>query len=186
MLKLRMPMPPSKILQRLGAGELSRLPACRQRMQDVEYPSNVQPLPEPFGTSRPRMDAEPSRGVIRTKRGHGIGGNRGRRRDVGQRLPVRTPEPELTVRPTSDLISLFVHGAMVPATQQREVCERRRPTVCPVPEVMALTEGQSAPRKPTSAIAMEQRTPQRRRNRSGARADLEHASVRVMPHHDST
>ena len=55
-----------------------------------------------------------------------IGGHRGRRRHVGQRPAVRSPELERAVGLSLDLIALLVHRAVVPATEQREVRERRR------------------------------------------------------------
>jgi hypothetical protein len=48
-------------------------------------------------------------------------GHRRRRRDTGNESTIRAPEPKLAVRPSIDLITLFVNRAMVAATEQDEV-----------------------------------------------------------------
>jgi hypothetical protein len=53
-----------------------------------------------------------------------------------------------------ELISLFVDGAMMTATQHHQVPERRRPTVNPVTDVMALAEPDFAAREAAAAIAV--------------------------------
>jgi hypothetical protein len=52
-----------------------------------------------------------------------------------------------------------MHRAVVSATQDRQVRERRRPALRPVLDVMALPEAHAVPREPTAAVAMLQRAP---------------------------
>jgi len=52
---------------------------------------------------------------------HGIARYRGRRRDLGQDLTVRATEAKLAIRLSIELIAFFVNGAVMPATEQREV-----------------------------------------------------------------
>jgi len=52
-------------------------------MQDVDRPTDIETLPQPARTRRPRMEAQPLRGVSRSQRLNWIDGQRGRRRDIG-------------------------------------------------------------------------------------------------------
>ena len=63
------------------------------RVQDVESPSYVEMLSQPARPRRPCVQVKPRRLVPRSERPDGIAGNGGRRRDVGQRSSVWTPEP---------------------------------------------------------------------------------------------
>src|ERR671913_538990 len=93
------------------------------------------------------------------------------------------PEFQRAVRLAFDLISLLVNGAMVPATEQREIRERRRSAVGPMLEVMTFDERHVAARKPTGTVTALQCASQGRRNRPRPRADLEQIAVLVVPHH---
>jgi len=86
------------------------------------------------------MQAESLRIVPCPERLDRIGGHRGRRRDLGQGPAVRPQEPERAVGLPIDLVALLVHGAMVPATEERKVRERGRAPLRPVAEVMSLGE----------------------------------------------
>jgi hypothetical protein len=66
---------------------------------------------------------------------------------------------QLAIGLALDLISLLVHRTVMPATEQSEIGERRRPSVCPMPNVMTLAEAHSAARKATTVVAMLERTP---------------------------
>jgi len=66
-------------------------------MQDVDGPSHIQPLPEPAGTPRPRVDAEALRVVTGTESLDGIFGDGGRRRYLRERTAIRPPELECPV-----------------------------------------------------------------------------------------
>jgi hypothetical protein len=90
-------------------------------VQDVDRPSQIQPLPEPAGARRPRVDANAVRVVTRAESRDGITGHGGRWRHLGQRAAVRSPEPERPVGPALDLEALLVHRPVMPAAQHREV-----------------------------------------------------------------
>ena len=55
-------------------------------------------------------------------------------------MAVRPLKSELAVGLSVHLVPLLVIRAVVPATEQGEIRERRRAAVCPVTDVMALTE----------------------------------------------
>src|SRR5881296_978451 len=116
----------------------------RQRVHDVDRPAHVQALAEPTRARCPRVDAEPLRLVPRPEGLDGIGGYRSGRRHLGQELPVRAPEVELAVGLSIHLVALLVDRAVVPATEQREVRERRRAAVRPMTDVMPLAEREPA------------------------------------------
>ena len=152
-------------------------------MQDVERPAHVKGLAQPPGARRPRVEAEPLRLVPCPQGLDGIGGDRSRRRHLGQELPVRTPELELAVRLAIDLIALLVDGAVVSTTEQREVRQRGRATVRPVAEVMPLAEREPAAGEAAAPVAVVKRSPKGRRNGPGAGADLDDLAIRGVPHH---
>jgi hypothetical protein len=128
-------------------------------MQDVDRVANVQVLPEPGWLRGVRVEGEPFRLVVRADARHGIARELRRRRHVGQHTAVRLPELQLAVRPSLDLIALFVNRAVMPATQQRQIGQRRGPALRPVTEVMALAEPHAAARKPTAAVPVLERPP---------------------------
>src|ERR1700741_1942123 len=101
-----------------------------------------------------RMQREPARHVPRAQHSQRIPGNVDRRRDLGKDAAVRATKLELAVGPPRDLITLFLDGAMVSPTEHREIGERRRPSLSPVPDVMALAEAHAAAGEATAAIAM--------------------------------
>jgi hypothetical protein len=101
----------------------------------------------------------PLRSVSRSQDVHGITGHIARRRDLGQKLPVRAAEQKLAVGLSIDLVTLLVNGAMVPATEQGEIRERSRAPLCPVTNVMALTESHSAARETAVAVSVMKRPP---------------------------
>ena len=103
------------------------------------------------------MQDEPLRIVPRSQNLDRIAAQLRRTRNVGQRPAVRAPEPQLAVRLSVEVVALLVDGAVVAATQKREVRERRGATIGPVLDVMALAEGQSAPRKAATPVAILQR-----------------------------
>ncbi len=129
------------------------------------------------------MNAEPLRLVPRPKSLDGIGGYRSGRRHLGQELPVRAPEPELAVGLSVHLVALLVNGAVVSTTEQREVRERGRAPVRPMPDVMPLAERKPAAGKAAAPVPVLERSPKGRRNGPGAGADLDHLAIRGVPHH---
>jgi hypothetical protein len=79
-------------------------------------------------------------------------------------------------------IPLLVNRAVVAATQHREVRERSGPALGPVANVMALAEGHAAALEATPAVAMVERAPDRRWDRTCAGADFDDATLGVVPH----
>ena len=152
-------------------------------MQDVDRPHDVQALTEPARACRPRVETEPLRGVPCPERFQGIGGNRWGQWDLRYDPPVRSPEPERSVRLSIEVVAVFMDCAMVPATEQGQVRERRWTSVRPVANVMPLADTHSAPREAAAAVAMVQRSPHRRGNRARPRPNVHHPALLVMLHH---
>jgi len=128
-------------------------------MQNIDCPAHIQALSAPPRTRRSCVDVESVpdvRGAEGLKR---VGGHPRRRRDVGQHSSVRPPELQRTVGLSGDVITLFVHRAVMPATEQREIRERRRAAGRPMTDVMPLRNPQSAAREATVAIPMLKCTP---------------------------
>jgi hypothetical protein len=71
---------------------------------------------------------------------------------------------------------------MVATTQQHEVGEDRRPAVRPVADVVSLGDPNVAAGEAAGAIAMQQRAPERGRNRASADAHLHDPPLRVVLH----
>ena len=154
-------------------------------MQDADRPAHVNALSQPARARRPRVQVKPSRLVPRSERPDGIVGDRRRGRDIGQRSPVRSPEPQLAVGLLFHLVSLLVDGAVMAPAEHHEVRKRGRPALGPVMDVMALAERQAAAREPAAAVAVVQRAPERRGNGPRPGADFHDPAVRVVPHHHS-
>ena len=152
-------------------------------MQDVDRPAQIQTLPQPARACRPRVKAEPLRVVLLSEGLDRIRRHRRGRRDIRQGPAVRPPEPERAVGLAIYLVALLVYRAMVPATEQREVRQRRRPALRPVPHVMSLAQWEPAAREAAAAVPMVQRAPQRWRNRPRPRPDLHNAPVLIVVHH---
>jgi hypothetical protein len=133
--------------------------SLRQRVQDVDRPAHIQLLPEPAGARRPRVEAKAVRVVTRAESLDGIIGHWSRRRHVRQRAAIWPLEPELPVGPARDLKPLLVDSAVMPAAQEREIRQRRRPSLRPVLKVMALAEPDAAARKPAAPVPVVERPP---------------------------
>jgi hypothetical protein len=109
-------------------------------MQDIDRPVDVQAFsapPRPRGSVVDLESVPDVRGAEGLKR---IGGHHRCGRDVGQHSPVRPPELQGAVGLSGDLIALFVHGAVMPPTEQGEIRERRRGAGRPMTDVMSLAE----------------------------------------------
>ena len=89
----------------------------------------------------------------------GISGHLGRRRHLRERSAVRPPEPKRPVGAARDLIALLVDGAVVPPAEQREVRERRGPSLGPVMDVMALAKAHPAAGEAATPVPMVERPP---------------------------
>jgi hypothetical protein len=109
-------------------------------MQDVDRIADIQAIARPARHRRPRVNVEPLNVVRRQQRVDGIARHHGGRRNVRQWPAVRSPEAELSISLSLHLITLFVHRAMMAATQQREIRQRGGASVGPMAKVMALTE----------------------------------------------
>ena len=105
-----------------------------------------------------RVQGKSRRLVSLAKDAHRIGRGLRRSRHLGQEQAARPAESKLAIRLSIELITLLVDGAVVAATQKREVRERGGAAVGPVLHVMALTERQSAARKAAASVAILQRT----------------------------
>jgi hypothetical protein len=88
---------------------------------------------------------------------HGIAESHRGRRYLWQRAAVGPPEPECPVGPARDLIALLVHRLVMPAAEQHEVRQRRRPALRPVVEMMGLNYPHSAPGKAAGPVSMQER-----------------------------
>jgi len=80
-----------------------------------------------------------------------------RMRDLGQEPAVRAAEPKLAVGLSIDLVTLLVDGAMMAATEQREIRQRGGTALRPVTDVMPLAEPRAAAAEAAAAIAMVER-----------------------------
>jgi hypothetical protein len=128
-------------------------------MQNVDRIADVEALPQPQRYSGPRVQDKPLGIVQRAQGRHGIIRHPRRRRHIRQYAPIRSAELQLAVRLSMDLVALLVHGAMVPATEHREIGERRRPSLRPVTNMMPLAEADPTAREAATTISMLQRPP---------------------------
>jgi len=87
----------------------------------------------------------------------GILGHTARRRHLGQRPAVGTPEPQRAVRPARDLVALLVDRSMMKATEQDKIRERGGATLRPVAHMMPLADPHAAARKAAALVPMMQR-----------------------------
>jgi hypothetical protein len=67
------------------------------------------------------VEAQAIGGVTSLERSDRIRGHRGSWRDVGQRAPVRSGEPQRAVRPARDAIALLVNRAVMAPAEQDEI-----------------------------------------------------------------
>jgi len=72
-------------------------------------------------------------------------------------LAVRAAEPKLAIPLSIDVIPLLVNRAVVATAEQREIPQRRGPTVGPVTDVVPLTEGKPATRERAASVTMVKR-----------------------------
>ena len=130
----------------------------RQWVQDVDRIADIQAISRPARHCRPRVKVEPMSVVHREQRVDGIARHRDERRNVRQWPAVRSPEAELSISLPFHLITLFVHRAVMPATQQREIRQRGGASVGPMANVMALTERSCAAGEAAAPVPVLQST----------------------------
>ena len=123
-------------------------------MQDVHRIAHV----ETPGVAVCAWRTSPSASCRAAQGSERIVGDLERRRHLRQRPAVGAADPQLTVRVARDLEALLVHGAVVPATQHREVGQRCGAALRPVLDVMSLADPPAAAREATAAVAMLQRS----------------------------
>ncbi len=106
-----------------------------------------------------RVETKTIGGVTSLKRPDRIRGHCGCWRDVGQRAPVRSGEPQRAVRRSRDAIAFLVNRAVMAPAEQNEIRENRRPSLGPVMQVMPLSDAYLAARETTGPIAMTKSPP---------------------------
>jgi hypothetical protein len=72
---------------------------------------------------------------------------------------VRPPELGLAIRPSIDLITLLVDGAVMPTAERREIRQGGGTAVSPVADVMALAKPRPAAGEATASITVLKRAP---------------------------
>ena len=128
-------------------------------MQDVDRIADIQAISRPARHCRPRVQVEPLSVVQREQRVDGIARHHDEQRNVRQWPAVRSPEAELSLSLSLHLITLFVHRAVMAATQQRQIRQRGGASVGPVANVMALTERSCAAGEAAAAVPVLKSTP---------------------------
>ncbi len=129
------------------------------------------------------MEMKPLGVVLRDEGLDRIERHFGGRRNLGQELAIRSAEAKRAVRLSIELIALLVDGAMVPATEQGQIRERGGAAVGPVTDVMAVAEPDPAAWEAAAAVAMVERSPDRRGNRPGPGIDLHDPAIPAVAHH---
>ncbi len=105
------------------------------------------------------MQAKPRRLVSRSQDLNSIAVHLRRTRDLGQNPTVGAAEAKLAVRLSIEVVALLVDSAMVAATEQREIRERGGATLCPMTDVVSLSEPDPATREAAAAVAVVERPP---------------------------
>jgi len=124
----------------------------RQWVQDVDRIGDIEAISRPARHCRPRVKVEPLSVVPREQRVDGIARHGRGRRNLRQWPAVRLSEAELSISLSLHLITLFVHRAMMAATEQREIRQRGGASVGPMANVMALTERSCAAGEAAAAV----------------------------------
>ena len=128
-------------------------------MQDIDSIAEVQSITEPARLRCLCVDVNAAGSVSFAKHRRGFARYRRHRRDLGDEASVGPAKAELSVGLSLYLKPFFVNRAVVPATQHRQIRQRRRTAVRPVPDVMTLPEPPAAAGEAAALIAMFERTP---------------------------
>src|SRR5258708_6708105 len=141
-------------------------------MQHINRVADIQPLAAPERYRGPRAQNEILSTILRSQDVDRVGRCRQRARYFGQEPPIRTAEPQLTVVVAVDLVTLLVNGTMMPSTQHGQIRERRRSSLHPMFDVMALADAHATARKATTVASMVYRASSSCRNRQRPRRDF--------------
>ena len=169
---------------RSPAARRSPLPGGGRTPQLVDYPVQVQTLAAPVWREGVGIDGDAVSFEPRSHRRQRPTGPVRRRRRFRQRTAVRPNELHASGRIQRDAEPLLVDCPMVPAAEEDQIVERRRPAVGPVPDVVSIDADVPASRKPALAVAGVQRPVQGRRDRPRAAADGEYLAVGAVLHPD--
>jgi hypothetical protein len=123
-------------------------------MQYVDGPAHIQGFAEPAGVGCVRTEPKALRSVTGSQQSHRITVALARCRHFGERSTVRSPELERPVGPTRRLITLLVHGVMVPAAEKSQIRQRGGASLGPVVEMMPLGDTDAAAREATTPVPM--------------------------------
>jgi hypothetical protein len=151
-------------------------------MEYVDRVADIEPLSSPTRSSGPRVHHGPGPIVLRSDIAHRVRRYPPRRRHIRHDATIRSAEAKLTIGLSIDLIALLVNSPVVAAAEQDEVRQRGGAALGPVADVVGLAETPVAAREAAAAVPMEQRSPQRWRDRAGLGADLEDATLGIMLH----
>ena len=105
-----------------------------------------------------RVQRKPIGIVSRSQNLHGIAAHLRSRRDLGKEPSVRSPELELAVGLSRNLVALLVDRAMVATTEQSEIRQRGGAALRPVTDVMSLANPNPAPREAAASVAVVERS----------------------------
>jgi hypothetical protein len=111
-------------------------------------------LPQPTWGRSVRVQMESLRTVLRPEALHGIARHSPRSWNLGQNPPVRTAEAQLAAGFSFELIALLVNGAVMTATEQREIRQRGGAALGPVTDVMSLAKTNAAPWEAAAAVSV--------------------------------
>jgi hypothetical protein len=128
-------------------------------VEHVDRVAQVERLTPPVGYRCPGVQDQ---SILRVPRAHGrdrIRWHGGWRRNVRDDPVVGPPELKRAARLALDLVALFVDRPVVPATEKREVGERRGAALGPVTDVVALAEPGATAREAATVIPMVERSP---------------------------
>src|SRR5262245_9028092 len=128
-------------------------------MQHVDRVADVQPLSKPAGRRCLCVDVNIVGEVPLAKLRNRIGRYGRSCWAFGEDRAVGTPETELAIWLSLDVITVFVDRAVVPTAQRREIRQGRRAAMRPMANMMTLAKRPPAAREATSLIAMFKRTP---------------------------
>jgi hypothetical protein len=127
-------------------------------VQDVDRVADVQGLAQPTRFRRLRIQAQACGLVLLLERVHGVPRHPRSWRYLRQQPAVGPAESQLAIRLSVNAEAFFVHRVVMATTEQSEIRERRRSTVSPVTDVVALSDPNATAREGAPAISMLKRS----------------------------